>query len=89
MALGASPGSVAASVLRQSALLITAGMLCGLPFAIVAASAADSLLWGVKPGSATIYVLAAGMLCFTGFVSAWLPARRAATIDPAEALWHT
>jgi ABC-type antimicrobial peptide transport system permease subunit len=88
MALGASPSSVAGGVLRQSGLVVAGGMLCGLPFAVMAARAADSLLWGVKPGDPTIYLMGTAMLCVVGFVSAWLPARRASAIEPAEALRH-
>jgi predicted permease len=86
MALGASPASIAGSVLRQSGLVLAAGMLCGLPVAVMAVRAADSLLWGVKPGDPTIYLLGAAILCLVGFASAWIPARRASGIQPAEAL---
>jgi ABC-type antimicrobial peptide transport system permease subunit len=89
MALGASPASVAAGVLRQSGLVIAAGLFCGLPLAIAAARAADSLLWGVRPGDPTIYLTGAAILCLAGFLSAWLPARRASAIEPAEALRHS
>ena len=64
-------------------------MFCGLPFAAVAARAADSLLWGVKAGDPTIYVTGAAILGLAGFVSAWLPARRASAVEPAEALRHS
>jgi len=88
MALGASPSSVVRDVLRQTGLVITVGLLCGLPFAVVAARGADSLLWGVSPGDPAIYLIGAAALCLAGFVSAWLPARRASAIEPAEALRH-
>jgi ABC-type antimicrobial peptide transport system permease subunit len=86
MALGASPGSVAFGVLRQSAVVVAAGLVCGLPFAFVGARAAESMLWGVKPGDAAVYLGAAAALCLAALASAWLPARRAAAVDPAEAL---
>jgi predicted permease len=86
MALGASPGSVARGVLRQSAAVVTLGLVCGLPFAVLGARAAESLLWGVKPGDAATYAVAAGVLSLAALASAWLPARRAANVDPAEAL---
>src|SRR5262249_37704826 len=44
MALGASPASVAGGVLWQSGFVIAAGLLCGLPFAVMAARAINSLL---------------------------------------------
>lgn len=89
MALGASPSSVMGSVLRQSGLIFVGGMFCGLPVAAVAARAADSLLWGVQAGAPTIYITGAAILGLAGFVSAWLPARRASAIEPAEALRHS
>jgi ABC-type antimicrobial peptide transport system permease subunit len=89
MALGASPSSVAGSVLRKSGLILTAGILCGLPIAVMAARAAASLLWGVKPGDPTIYLLSVAMLCLVGFASSWIPARRASDVQPAEALRHS
>ena len=88
MALGASPSSVMGSVLSQSGLVVIAGLLCGLPFAVIAARAADSLLWGVKAGDPMIYVTGAAILFVAGLVSAWLPALRASAIEPAEALRH-
>ncbi len=89
MALGASPSTVAGDVLRQSGIVLAAGMLSGLPLALMAARAADSLLWGVKSGDPTIYLMGAAIICLAGFVSAWLPARRASAIEPAEALRHS
>ena len=88
MALGASPSSVMGGVLQQTGLVVAAGLLCGLPFAVIAARGADSLLWGVKPEDPAIYLMGAATLCLAGFVSAWLPARRASAIEPAEALRH-
>jgi predicted permease len=88
MALGASPYSVTWSVLRQSGYVIAVGLLCGLPFAFAAARIADSLLWGVKSSDPAVYLVGAAILCLAGFVSAWLPARHASTIQPAEALRH-
>jgi predicted permease len=88
MALGASPYSVAVSVLRQSGHVVAAGLLVGLPFAFAAARMADSMLWGVKSSDPAIYVAGAAMLLLVGLMSAYLPARRASRIEPAEALRH-
>jgi len=43
-------------------LIVVAGVLCGLPFAALAVRAADSLLWGVKPGDPATYVLGIAIL---------------------------
>jgi len=88
MALGASPSFVALRVLRQSGLVIVLGLMAGLPFAIVAARLADTMFWGVKASDPVIYIASAGLLSLVGIASAYLPARRAASIDPARALRH-
>lgn len=89
MALGASPSSVVFSVLRQSAWMITVGLVCGLPLALLATRTADSLLWGVRSSDPAIYLMGVATLSLVGLVSAWLPARRASAIDPAEVLRHS
>ena len=86
MALGAPPSEVVISVLRQSGRVIAVGLLCGLPAAFLTARTADSMLWGVKSSDASTYVTGVAILCLAGFLSAWLPARRASAIEPAEAL---
>jgi predicted permease len=88
MALGASPSSVGLSILRQSALVVAAGLLSGLPFAFLAARAADSMLWGVTSSDPTIYITGIALLCLVGFAGAFLPAQRASAIQPSEALRH-
>ena len=88
MALGATPLSVALSVLRRSVLVISIGLLCGLPFAFWEARTADTMLWGVKASDPLIYLGSAALLCVVGIVSAYLPARRASAVEPAIALRH-
>lgn len=86
MALGATPFLVARSVLRQSAWMIAIGLLSGLPFAVWEVRTAAAMLWGVKASDLFLYLASAGLLCFVGIVSALLPARRAAGVEPATAL---
>jgi predicted permease len=86
LALGASPSGVAFAVLGQSGLVVAAGLLCGLPFAALAARAADSMLWGVNSGDPSIYLASASLLGLVGLLSAYLPARQAAAIEPKETL---
>ena len=88
MALGATPSSMARSILRQSGRVAALGLLAGLPFAIVAARLAGTLLWGVTASDPMIYLACAVMLFVVSLVSAYLPARRASGIEPAEALRH-
>ena len=79
---------VVQGVLRQSGWMIAAGLACGLPVAFLAARMADSMLWGVASSDPASYFAVAAVLCAVGFGSAWIPARRAAVIAPAEALRH-
>ena len=89
MALGASPSAVAMGVLRQSGLVIAIGILAGLPFAFMAARMAGSMLWGVKLEQLSIYAVCVSLLLIVGMLSAYLPARRAAKVEPDEALRHS
>jgi predicted permease len=88
MALGASPASVGIGVLRQSGLAIAFGLCAGLPFAVMGARLAQNMIWGVKAGDFRVYAGCVAALCLVGLLSAGLPARRAATIQPLEALRH-
>lgn len=86
MALGAAPARIAWSVLREVLLQVAVGMAIGLPVALAGARAAETLLFGVTPADPSNYLLSAGVLVAIACVAAWLPARRACSIDPAEAL---
>lgn len=88
MALGATPSSVAMGVLRQSAMVITLGILAGLPLALVAARVAEKMLWGVSAHEPLTYAACALVLGVVGLMSAYMPARRAAAVEPTEALRH-
>jgi predicted permease len=89
MALGASPSAVALRVLRHSGLVVAIGIAAGLPFAIAAARMAESMLWGVQAEQLSIYVVCVALLLLVGMLSAYLPARRAAQVEPVEALRHS
>jgi putative ABC transport system permease protein len=86
MALGARPGDVVRMVLRQALTVSTAGVLVGLPAALVLARTLSGLLYGVRPGDPLTFVAVALLLGGVAVGAAWRPARRAAGIDPATAL---
>jgi predicted permease len=86
IALGASPRGVVGSFLWESTRLVAAGLLVGLPFAIIGARGAEKMLWGVKAGKPAIYAGACLLLAVVGLLSAYVPACRAAAVDPAEVL---
>ena len=86
MALGATRQSVAQLVLRQGSLLIGAGLTIGLLLALLAGRFVKSFLYQVRPLDVWTYVAVALSLSVIGLVAAFLPARRAASIEPVEAL---
>jgi predicted permease len=86
LALGASPGAIAAGVLRQTGAVLAVGLLAGLPLAVLAARAADAMLWGVRAGDVATYLAAAALLCLGAAAGAGMPAWRASTVPPSDAL---
>jgi predicted permease len=86
MALGAARSAVARMVMRQSVAMVLAGVAVGLPMARWLSKLVGSLLFGVQPGDAATLAAASALLVAVAAVAAYLPARRAARIDPTEAL---
>jgi putative ABC transport system permease protein len=86
MALGAEPRAVVRMVLRESALLLGAGVLAGIGLAIASSRYAASLLYGLEPWDPVSIVLAAGALGIVSLIAAWVPARRASRLAPTVAL---
>ncbi|HEY1494672.1 MAG TPA: ABC transporter permease [Candidatus Solibacter sp.] len=86
VALGAGYGSIVQLILRDAAVLIAGGILVGVPVAYALARLAVSRFFGVTPGDATSITLAAVALSVAGLLAAWIPARRAARVDPMVAL---
>jgi predicted permease len=86
MALGASPHNVRWSVLRQTLSLAAAGTVIGVPLAWAASRALQSLLFGIESSDpltfATVLILLLAVVSLAGYV----PARRAARVDPVTAL---
>jgi ABC-type antimicrobial peptide transport system permease subunit len=86
MALGATRQSVAQMVLRQGSILIGAGLAFGIVMAILAGRLVESFLYQVRPLDAWTYVAVLIALPIIGLIAALLPARRAASIQPMQAL---
>jgi ABC-type antimicrobial peptide transport system permease subunit len=86
MALGAERAQVARLVLGQGARLAGAGTLVGVVAAAILAGAMQSLVFGVPPRDALSFGGAAGVLLAVALVASYLPARRAASVDPAVTL---
>jgi predicted permease len=86
MALGASSRSVAALVIQQGMLLALAGILLGVPAAIGFNSLVRRYLAGIEGGNALALAAISLLLMLVMLGACWIPARRAARIDPMEAL---
>lgn len=88
MALGAPGGAVSRMVLREMLWLLTLGLLFGLAGAVATTKLIESLLFGLAPTDPPTLTLAVLLLLGVATITAWLPARRAARIDPLLALRH-
>jgi putative ABC transport system permease protein len=86
LALGASPAGVRRLVTRQALLPVAIGLAIGLAGAFGLSRYVESLLFDVPPTDATSYAVVCVVLATVAFVAAYLPARRAARIDPLLAL---
>ena len=86
MALGARRGQVMRLVVQQGLRLVGLGVLIGLPISLLALRELSSLLVGVTAKDPVTYTVAVLLLAGTAVVSALIPARRAAGVDPKTAL---
>ena len=86
MALGATRASVAKLVLRQGSLLIGVGLVVGLLLSLASGRLIKGFLYQVQPLDASTYVAVALVLTAIGLLAAFIPARRAASIQPMQAL---
>jgi len=86
VALGAQRGTVYAMVMREAARLSVAGVLGGLLCSVAATLALRSLLFGVSRWDVTTMLGVAGVLMVAALVAGFLPAKRAAGVEPMEAL---
>jgi predicted permease len=86
MALGATCRDVMSLVVRRGALLASAGVAAGMPAALWAARVMRSLLYGVSPSDLTVFVGVAALMLLIAMVASYIPARRAARVDPLLAL---
>ncbi len=86
MALGATPGRILRRSLADGLLPVGAGIALGLAGTIASAQLLSSLLYGLTSTDPTIVAGAAGVLVAVAAAATWIPARRAARVDPATVL---
>ena len=82
MALGADAAAVVRLVMARLALLLSVGLAIGAVASLWASTFVRTLLYGLEPHDPTTLVAAALILTAVAALAAWLPARRAARIDP-------
>jgi len=86
MALGADRVGVARLIVRQGGLVALAGIALGLAAALAGGRLVESLLFGVSARDPLVFAAAAATLLGVALLACWLPARRAAAVDPLVAL---
>jgi putative ABC transport system permease protein len=86
LALGASKRRLVALVLRQSALPVLVGVVVGVGGSLLSGRWLTSLLYEVQPHDPLVLLSIAGLLTLVAVASSWIPARRAAMVDPLVAL---
>jgi len=86
MALGATPGNVLALVFRQGFVTAATGLALGLSFTMVLIRVLRGMLAGLESGTFNHASLAVTLVSLTAAIACWLPARRAARIEPVSAL---
>jgi predicted permease len=86
IALGAQLGAVQRLVVRQGMLLTIISLALGLPAAWLAAKFSSSFLYGIHPHDLATFTLVPVLLALIALLACWIPARRAARVDPQTAL---
>jgi predicted permease len=88
MAVGAEPHHVLLMVMRESLLLVMIGIAAGIPVALAMGRLISSQLFGLSAHDPVTLVLATLLLLIACILASYLPARRAARIDPTVSLRH-
>lgn len=86
IALGARTGAVARLIVRQGMVLAVIAMLLGWPAAWLLSKMASSFLYGIEPHDKLTFTIVPIFLIIIAFIACWLPARRAASVEPMQAL---
>ena len=86
LALGASRGHVVGLVMSEAGRQLVIGIPAGVAASYWAGKTAASLLYGLKADSPMVLGLAAGILICVALLASFLPARRAARLNPVDAL---
>jgi len=88
LALGAKPAQVRGMILRESSWLTLAPIALGVGVSLLLARAIQSLLFGIRAYDPVTFSASVGMLMLVALAASWIPARRAADVQPMAALRH-
>ena len=88
MALGALPLEILTMVLRESTWITLLGITCGIGATLLSTPVVKSLLYGLPPNDPAVLAASATLLALVGLAATWAPARRAAAVEPMQALRH-
>jgi len=86
IALGATGAEVTTLVLRRGMVLAGAGLLAGVPAALVLSRFLGTLLYDVAPTDFATYLAASAGIALVALAASYVPARRATAVDPATTL---
>lgn len=86
MALGAQRAAVLKMVLRDAAILLSAGIVIGVTAALASTSVLQSMLYGTGSRNPVVFITVCAIVAVSGLVAAYIPAFRAARVDPMVAL---
>jgi ABC-type antimicrobial peptide transport system permease subunit len=86
MALGAQPQAITAMFVHLGLRMTGVGIVCGLVAAFAVVRLMSSLLFNVSPVDPVTYLAVTAGVIATAYVACYLPSRRAATVDPIDAL---
>jgi putative ABC transport system permease protein len=86
MALGAAAGQVLRAVIRQGMTLTLVALIVGLAASWALTRLLSTLLFGVRPTDPSTFGAVAMLLALVALAACWLPARRAARVDPVRAI---
>jgi predicted permease len=88
LALGAVPGQIRAMILGESTWLALAGVVAGLAGALALTRFVKSMLYGIAAYDPATLVGSTVLLLSVALLAGWIPARRAASVEPMDALRH-
>lgn len=88
LALGAKPSQLRGMILRESTLLAIAGTVVGVGAALLLTRMVKSMLYGIQPHDPTTITAGILVLLAVALAASWIPAQRAAGVQPMEALRH-